>query len=98
MSLKDIKDREKIDRDRKTGDNMDGEKRANDKLNMMMAKLTKRQKSVIDKKQNIANLTGESINVKDLVSDKAFQTVGDKDDPATVQEVNDYIKTIKKGN
>jgi hypothetical protein len=65
---------------------------------MMMAKLTRRQKAVIDKKQNIANLTGESINVKDLVSDKAFQTVGDKDDPATVQEVNDYIKTIKKGN
>jgi hypothetical protein len=78
--------------------NMNGEKRANGKLNMMMAKLTRRQKAVIDKKQNIANLTGESINVKDLVSDKAFQTVGDKDDPATVQEVNDYIKTIKKGN
>ena len=32
MSLKDIKDREKIDRDRKTGDNMDGEKRADKKL------------------------------------------------------------------
>jgi len=94
--------RDKFEEQEKNGmkivTNMNGEKRANNKLNMMMAKLTKRQKAVIDKKQNIANLTGESINVKDLVSDKAFQTVGDKDDPATVQEVNDYIKTIKKGN
>jgi hypothetical protein len=94
--------RDKFEEQEKNGmkivTNMNGEKRANNKLNMMMAKLTKRQKAVINKKQNIANLTGESINVKDLVSDKAFQTVGDKDDPATVQEVNDYIKTIKKGN
>ena len=94
--------RDKFEEQKKNGmkivTNMNGEKRANGKLNMMMAKLTRRQKAVIDKKQNIANLTGESINVKDLVSDKAFQTVGDKDDPATVQEVNDYIKTIKKGN
>jgi hypothetical protein len=94
--------RDKFEEQEKNGmkivTNMNGEKRANGKLNMMMAKLTRRQKAVIDKKQNIANLTGESINVKDLVSDKAFQTVGDKNDPATVQEVNDYIKTIKKGN
>ena len=94
--------RDKFEEQEKNGmkivTNMNGEKRANGKLNMMMAKLTKRQKAVIDTKQNIANLTDESINVKDLVSDKAFQTVGDKDDPATVQEVNDYIKTIKKGN
>ena len=94
--------RDKFEEQEKNGmkivTNMNGEKRANGKLNMMMAKLTRRQKAVIDTKQNIANLTDESINVKDLVSDKAFQTVGDKDDPATVQEVNDYIKTIKKGN
>ena len=94
--------RDKFEEQEKNGmkiiTNMNGEKRADSKLNMMMAKLTRRQKAVIDKKQNIANLTGESINVKDLVSDKAFQTVGDKDDPATVQEVNDYIKKIKKGN
>ena len=94
--------RDKFEEQEKNGmkivTNMNGEKRANGKLNMMMAKLTRRQKAVIDKKQNIANLTGESINVKDLVSDKAFQTVGDKDDSATIQEVNAYIKTIKKGN
>jgi len=32
MSKTDIMAREKIDRDRKTGDNMNGEERANDKL------------------------------------------------------------------
>ena len=40
MSLKDIKDREKIDRTRAVGDNMDGEKKAKEKLNMKMADLS----------------------------------------------------------
>ena len=34
MSLQDIKDREKIDRKRAVGDNMNGEKRAEEKLDM----------------------------------------------------------------
>ena len=42
MSKVDIMEIEKIDRDRKTGDNMDGEKRANDKLEMMTADLSSR--------------------------------------------------------
>ena len=42
MSKVDIMEIEKIDRDRKTGDNMDGEKRANDKLEMMTADLSNR--------------------------------------------------------
>ena len=41
MSLKDIKDREKIDRDRKTGDNMNGEERANNKLEAKMTGIPK---------------------------------------------------------
>ena len=39
MSKVDIMEIEKIDRDRKTGDNMDGEKRANDKLDSMMERI-----------------------------------------------------------
>tara|TARA_Y100000593_G_scaffold51567_1_gene96872 strand:+ start:207 stop:467 length:261 start_codon:yes stop_codon:yes gene_type:complete len=42
MAKVDIMEIEKIDRDRKTGDNMDGEKRANDKLEMMTADLSNR--------------------------------------------------------
>ena len=40
MAKVDIMEIEKIDRDRKTGDNMDGEKRANDKLEMRTADLS----------------------------------------------------------
>ena len=78
-------------------DNMNGEKRANDKLDSMVAKLTKTQKAALRKKQNIANLTGEPIKVDELVKDKIFIAAGDKKEPATVQEINNYLKEIKKG-
>ena len=41
MSLKDIKDREKIDPTRETGDNMRGMKSAEDKLNVRMTGIPK---------------------------------------------------------
>ena len=78
-------------------DNMNGEKRANDKLDSMVAKLTKTQKAALRKKQNIANLTGEPIKVDELVKDKIFIGAGDKKEPATVQEINNYLKEIKEG-
>ena len=78
-------------------DNMDGEKRANNKLDSMMVKLTKTQKAALRKKQNIATLTGEPIKAKDLVKDKIFTAAGDKKEPATVQEINNYLKEIKEG-
>ena len=78
-------------------DNMNGEKRANNKLDSMMVKLTKTQKAALRKKQNIANATGEPIKAEDLVKDKIFTAAGDKKEPATVQEINNYLKEIKKG-
>ena len=78
-------------------DNMNGEKRANNKLDSMMVKLTKTQKAALKRKQNIANLTGEPIKVEDLVKDKVFIAAGDKKEPATVQEINNYLKEIKEG-
>ena len=77
-------------------DNMDGEERANNKLNSMMVKLTKTQKAALKRKQNIANATGDPIKVEDLVKDKVFIAAGDKKEPATIQEINDYLKKIKK--
>ena len=74
--------------------NMDGEIRANDKLNGMMAKLTKMQKAAIRKKKKIADATGENINVREIVTDNAFKAAGDKKEPATVQEVNTYLKEL----
>ena len=64
---------------------------------MLMAKLTKTQKAALRKKQNIANLTGEPIKVDELVKDKIFIEAGDKKEPATVQEINNYLKEIKEG-
>ena len=63
---------------------------------MLMAKLTKTQKAALRKKQNIANATGEPIKADDLVKDKIFMAAGDKKEPATIQEINDYLKKIKK--
>ena len=74
--------------------NMDGEIRANNKLNSMMAKLTKIQKAAIRKKKKIADATGENINVKEIVTDNIFKSAGDKKEPATVQEVNTYLKEL----
>ena len=48
-------------------DNMNGEKRANDKLNSMVAKLTKTQKAALRKKQKIADATDEPIKAEELV-------------------------------
>ena len=41
MALKDMKEIEKIDRQRAVGDNMNGEERANKKLNMRTAQIPK---------------------------------------------------------
>ena len=77
-------------------DNMNGEKRANNKLDSMMVKLTKTQKAALKRKQNIANATGEPIKAEDLVKDEIFIAAGDKKEPATVQEINNYLKEIKE--
>ena len=64
---------------------------------MLMAKLTKTQKLALKKKQNIADATGEPIKASDLIKDKIFMAAGDKKEPATIQEINDYLEKIKKG-
>ena len=83
---------------KKVQDNMDY-KSDKDKMQegMLMAKLTKTQKAALRKKQNIANATGEPIKAEDLVKDKIFIAAGDKKEPATIQEINDYLKKINQG-
>ena len=81
-------------------DNMDGEKRANDKLQdkMRMARLTEMQQATLRKKQRIADATGEQIKPEELAKDKLFIVIGDDKDPATAEEIKVYLKSIKKGN
>ena len=83
---------------KKVQDNMDY-KSDKDKMQkeMLMAKLTNTQKAALKTKLNIANLTGESIKAEDLVKDKVFIAAGDKKEPATVEEINNYLKEIKEG-
>ena len=85
------------DENKKVQDNMNYRSEKDEmQKEMLMAKLTNTQKAALKKKLNIANLTGESIKAEDLVKDKAFIAGGDEKEPATVQEINDYLKEIKK--
>ena len=83
---------------KKVQDNMDY-KSDKDKMQkpMLMVKLTKTQEAALRNKQKIADATGEPIKADDLVKDKIFMAAGDKKEPATVQEINDYLEKIKKG-
>ena len=58
---------------------------------MMMAKLTKKQKMVLKKKQNLANMMGESIKIENIINDPLFKTIGDKNKPATAEEIQEFL-------
>ena len=83
---------------KKVQDNMDY-KSDKDKMqkSMLMVKLTKTQEAALRTKQKIADATGEPIKAEDLVKDKIFIEAGDKKEPATVEEINNYLKEIKEG-
>ena len=59
--------------------------------NMMMAKLTNMQKSVLKKKQKMANAMGEPMNTEALVNDPLFKKIGDENNPATKEEINEFL-------
>ena len=58
---------------------------------MMMAKLTKKQKMVLKKKQSMANMMGESIKIENIINDPLFKTIGDKNKPATAEEIQEFL-------
>ena len=58
---------------------------------MMMAKLTKKQKMVLKKKQNLTNMMGESIKIENIINDPLFKTIGDKNKPATAEEIQEFL-------
>ena len=69
----------KVDKDKKIEDTM-------------VAKLNKKQKMVLKKKQNLANMMGEPIKVEDIVNDPLFKSIGDKKSPATKEEVKEFLE------
>ena len=86
MSKVDIMEIEKIDRDRKTGDNMDGEKRANDKLEMMTADLSSRLNTKEINELIRRSQSGDDMNK--LLKDKGL----------TLKEIKQLEKIILKRN
>ena len=72
-------------------DNMDGEKSAEDKLNMKVAKLTNMQKSVLKLKRKNSQAMGEPIKIEDIMNDPVFKTIGDKKKPATKEEIQEFL-------
>ena len=60
--------------------------------NMMIAKLTKKQKVVLKKKQNLANMMGESIEIEKIINDPLFKTIGSKKNPATKEEIKEFLE------
>ena len=68
---------------------MDKDKKIED---TMIAKLSKKQKMVLKKKQNLANMMGESIKVEEVINDPLFKTIGDKNSPATKEEVKEFLE------
>ena len=68
---------------------MDKDKKIED---TMIAKLSKKQKMVLKKKQNLANMMGESIEIEKIVNDPLFKTIGDKNSPATKEEVKEFLE------
>ena len=86
MAKVDIMEIEKIDRDRKTGDNMDGEKRANDKLEMMTADLSSRLNTKEINELIRRSKSGDNMNK--LLKDKGL----------TLKEIKQLEKIILKRN
>ena len=62
------------------------------KNNIELAKLTKDQMSVISKKKKIADMTGQDLDVEQILNNPGFKALGDKKDPATKKDIEEFIK------
>ena len=68
----------KVDKDKKIEDTM-------------VAKLNKKQKMVLKKKQSMANMMGESVKIEDIINDPGFKALGSKKEPATREEIEEFL-------
>ncbi len=90
-----IKQERNIEKEKTAIDNLTyGSDKFKKQEKMMIAGLTKKQKSALKTKKKIADLTGESINVNDILDDPGFKAGGDKKDPATKEEVEAFLNQL----
>ena len=61
------------------------------KTNIELAKLTKEQKAVINKKKKLADMMGESIDINQILNNPGFKALGDPKEPATEQDIKELL-------
>ena len=90
-----IKQERNIEKEKTAIDNLTyGSDKFKKQEKMMIAGLTKKQKTALKTKNNLAKRMGESVNVNEVLNDPGFIAGGDKKDPATKEEVEAFLNQL----
>ena len=90
-----IKQERNIEKEQTAIDNLTyGSNKFKKQEKMLIAGLTKKQKTALKTKNNLAKRMGESVNVNEVLNDPGFIAGGDKKDPATKEEVEAFLNQL----
>ena len=90
-----IKQERNIEKEKTAIDNLTyGSNKFKKQEKMLIAGLTKKQKTALKTKNNLAKRMGESVNVNEVLNDPGFIAGGDKKDPATKEEVEAFLNQL----
>ena len=90
-----IKQERNIEKEKTAIDNLTyGSNKFKKQEKMLIAGLTKKQKTSLKTKNNLAKRMGESVNVNEVLNDPGFIAGGDKKDPATKEEVEAFLNQL----
>ena len=90
-----IKQERNIEKEKTAIDNLTyGSNKFKTQEKMLIAGLTKKQKTALKTKNNLAKRMGESVNVNEVLNDPGFIAGGDKKDPATKEEVEAFLNQL----
>ena len=90
-----IKQERNIEKEKTAIDNLTyGSNKFKKQEKMLIAGLTKKQKTALKTKNNLAKRLGESVNVNEVFNDPGFIAGGDKKDPATKEEVEAFLNQL----
>ena len=90
-----IKQERNIEKEKTAIDNLTyGNNKFKKQEKMLIAGLTKKQKTALKTKNNLAKRMGESVNVNEVLNDPGFIAGGDKKDPATKEEVEAFLNQL----
>ena len=90
-----IKQERNIEKEKTAIDNLTyGSNKFKKQEKMLIAGLTKKQKTALKTKNNLAKRMGDSVNVNEVLNDPGFIAGGDKKDPATKEEVEAFLNQL----